>query len=241
MILGMPITDKYDWYIGLARLYAAMIQCRVHFGEASYGDGEFKCIMGHKGETARGQVYNDQLQKDLIETMMEPAGQWFCYWGNNKPLRKECDAWLEKHQPPGVWLPRRVVAAANCHGHLGDIFRAIRSRNTLLVGPAHFKDLPDRVIGQNARIEIHGTEAWKHIDEVCSEVSVEVASGKIDLVIFAAGMAAPVMVHRLMKEFRGKATFWDVGAIFDPYCGVFLRKHYRLKEWQENVMWKNVE
>ena len=50
------------------------------------------------------------------------------------------------------------------------------------------------------------------------------------------------MVHGLAGYFpsHSRITLWDVGAIFDPYCGVFMRNHYRLPDWQENVMEKNL-
>ena len=62
-----------------------------------------------------------------------------------------------------------------------------------------------------------------------------------DLVLFSAGLGAAVMVHQLWAEFAGQATLWDIGAVLDPYCGVFSRKNYRTLEWQESVMPLNLE
>ena len=231
-------TNEWHWHLHLTRLYAALILGGHHFAEASYGDGEWFCILGYEGKTARGQVYNPKLRADLIRTLMEPVGQWCCYWGHptKKVLRAECDAWLEKNQPPVVWFAQRALPPANCHGNLWPLFRALKTRKILLVGPSHLERLPDGVIGKPvARVEVHPTDAWKQVDDVCGQVTEAIRETGADVVLFSAGMAAPVMVHQLWGH-RKDATFWDIGAILDPYCGVFSRKVYVLKTWQDNIM-----
>ena len=64
--------------------------------------------------------------------------------------------------------------------------------------------------------------------------------GGDELVLFAAGMAANVMIWRLWPECRGKATLYDIGAALDPYCGVMSRGSFRERGWRENVMPKNL-
>lgn len=241
----IPPSDdgEWDWYLHLTRLYAAMILGGQHFAEASYGDGEWFCILGYEGKTARGQVYNPKLRADLIRTLMKPTGQWCCYWGHptKKKFRIECDAWLRKHRPPVVWFARRSLPAANCNGQLWPLFRALKTRKVILVGPPHHSKLDDGVIGKPvARIELHPTDAWRQVDAICNKVSRALDETGADCVLFSGGMAAPVMVHKLWGLHHKKATFWDIGAILDPYCGVFARKHYRLKEWQEGDMLRNL-
>ena len=239
----IPPTEDWPWYLHLTRLYAAMILDGHHFAEASYGDGEWFCILGYQGKTARGQEYNPKLRADLTRTLMEPTGQWCCYWGHptHQKLRTECDAWLRENQPPVIWFARRALPAANCHGELWPLFRALKTRKVILVGPKHHSKLSDDVIGKPvARIELHATDAWRQVDEVCKRVTEAMDETGADCVLFSAGMAAPVMIHKLWGQNRRAATFWDIGAILDPYCGVFSRKNYKLTEWQENVMPRNL-
>lgn len=246
MIFGLPPTSDWRWFVHLTRLYAGLVHSRTHFAEASYGDGEWRCILGYEGFTARRQEYNPALRADLIRTLMKPTGQWCCYWGSESKggeagrLRRECDEWLREHRPPVVWLARRALPAANCHGMLWPVFQACRNRRVLLVGPKHFERLGDGVVGKHLHLPVHGQAAWREVEATCRDLGKIVEDGDADLVLFSAGMAAPVMVHQLWGEYHKRATFWDVGAVLDPYCGVYERKNYRLPEWQRDVMPLNV-
>jgi len=132
-----------------------------------------------------------------------------------------------------------VLPAANCHGNLGPFFKAVRTRRTILVGPEHFERLPEEVIGRFTHIPVPGKTAWKVVDETCDQVLSTANTG--DLVLFSSGMASGVSVHRLWPELKGQVTLWDVGAIFDPYCGVFSRKVYKTEKWQQGIMGLNLE
>jgi hypothetical protein len=104
------------------------------------------------------------------------------------------------------------------------------------VGPKHFEHLD--VIGDFTHIEVTDNRAYEEIDWTCDQLRDTIKDG--DLVLFSSGMASPVSIWRLWPEFRGRVTLWDVGAIFDPYCGVYSRKTYAKDEWQRDVMPKNL-
>lgn len=235
-----PPDNDWRWFIHVTRLYAAMVYNRVHFAEASYGDGEWYCILGYEGATSNGQVYEPWLGEMLRSTLLEPVGQWFSYFGDpaRNPLRVESDQWLKDNGVDVVWFARRPLPAANCHGLLGPFFEAVRTRRTILVGPRHLERLPPEVIGNFKHIPVTDNRAYEEIDETCDRVLDIVRHD--DLVCFSSGLASGVSIHRLWPELQGQVTLWDVGAIWDPYCGVYSRKNYAKKEWQRDVMPRNL-
>ena len=107
-----------------------------------------------------------------------------------------------------------------------------------MVGPEHLKKLPPEVVDPLDLMTVKGNRAYEQIDEICEWVRERV--DKDELFLFSIGMAAAVVVHRLQGEFPGIATFYDAGAVWDPYCGVYSRKTYAKEEWRENIMPRNL-
>ena len=226
------------WFVHLTNHYAALVRHGIPFAEASYGDGEFLCIMGRTGANCDGTKYEPGLQEALVNTLLRPAGIWCSFFDVPGPTRDSAVAWVEKNCPPIHWVAQRAVGRAAEIGRASPFFQAARTRSVVLVGPSHLADLPPNVIGSFQHIEVPATDAWREVDDIASRVRELVHPWT--LVLFAAGMASNILIHRLWGASARSATLVDVGALLDPYCGVFSRNYQRDLAWQRDTMPRNL-
>ena len=80
---------------------------------------------------------------------------------------------------------------------------------------------------------------YKRQDETYAAVLEVVAPD--DLVLFAAGFATKILIHRLWSVLRGRATLWDIGSAFDPYAGRATRNYHALASWRNTTKARNLE
>jgi hypothetical protein len=230
--------DRADWHwhVPLVQTYAALIEDRMHFAQANYGDGEWSCLLGHRGVNSQGEVYNPELRDALRETLMDPVGQW-CGSNPGPKLEAEADGWCESNGVRVRWVAKETLAAANVNGNLAPFLRACRTRPVVLVGPKHLRALPMEVLEPRLFIEVPESTAWQVAGEIADSLRWA-SSGH--LILLSAGMATNLIVHRVWPELRGRATMLDTGAIFDPYVGVYSRKSYRREAFQNEAMQRNL-
>jgi len=213
--------------------YATLIRDCAHYAQANYGDGEWACMLGHSGENCNGEVYHPYLASLLRETLFRPVGQW-CGSNPGKKLKEDAGRWIATRKVAVEWVDKEVLVRANIEGRLGPWLEAVRTRRVVLVGPAHLAALKPEVIGAFTFIGVTPNTAWENAVSTSRSVLRAVAPG--DLVLFAAGMGSNLMIHRLWPELRGQVTLHDVGALLDPYVGVWSRNPYRDLAWQHDVL-----
>lgn len=230
------------WHEATVALYAAMLHDRVHFAQTAYGDGEWMCILGeYPKRNANNETFSPELGRALAKSLMEPTGQWCCLWPEGAAatkIRRMALGWIAEHKPAVRWLPFRPFGWANQEGRMAPIFRAWRTRRVLLIGPQHLSAVPETVIQPARHIVVADTAASRFWEETVAAVLPVLEPD--DLVIVAAGMCANLIVHRLNGMFREQATFIDVGALLDPYAGVYSRRIYRDTDWRVSIMPENL-
>lgn len=243
LIRSVPRRGFHDrrWAERLVDIYAQMLGRRQHFAQAAYRDGEWACMLGRDGVNANGEVYHPGLADALRHTLREPVGQWCVFWQPvggrlGADLHQKARAWIAEHYTGVPWIVDRPFAAANRMGVIAPFLRATRERRVVLVGPRHMDRLPRDVLTPAVHVEVPDATAWRVTDDIVAEISDAVQPD--DLVLFCAGMASNLMVHRLWPMLQDTVTLLDIGAVLDPYCGVYSRSTHRNPEWRENVMMK---
>lgn len=202
------------------------------FGVANYGDGEWSCILGASGENCDGHRYSPELAEDLRHTLFEPGG--YLYGTNpGDRLRPVVTDWVEAHGVDVRWVEKNELSDANWRGELGPVFAELRKKNVMMVGPPHLRHLPAEVVEPVDVITVPPVNCYDAIHETLAAIRRDCVN--VDVVTFSASMASNVMIHRLYDEMGGDVTLIDLGAIFDPYCGVNSRKRYRDPENPERI------
>lgn len=235
--------DWTEWADGMVAAYAAMLEAHHNFAIATYGDGEWMCILGeYPSKNANSERFYPELGEALAESLRNPTGQWCALWPKGSAanaIRPRAEAWMRENAPDVTWLPFRPLGWANIAGRAAPLFRALKRRRVVLVGPEHLKAVPLDVLRPVEHVVVSATKASDEWMDTVDRVA-EVAKDD-DVILVAAGMCAGLIVHRLGWLWPARSvTAWDIGAVLDPYAGVYSRKVYRHAPWRANVMPANI-
>ena len=221
--------------------YAMMIEGNMQFAQVNYGDGEWLAILGRpKGSfNSQGEDMGHPALRDALrQTLFFNTGVW-CGTNPGRRRQREVNLWVEKHEPDVHWVFKDTLSGANVRGDIGPVFRAIRRRNTFIVGPQHLSRLSQDVVGHRMIMKVADTTAWMDA-EATAKALVSICKGH-ELVLLCAGMGSNLIAHHAWPKLKLKGcSLLDMGAIFDPYVGVYSRKHYKRPVWQDAKR-KNLE
>lgn len=237
----MNWPEDRSWVDLSVATYAALVRSGVGFAQSAYRDGEWYCMLGHRGRNVNGERYGPELGAALRRTLTEPAGQWCVFWwahdSKGVAVRKQALKWLESNQPQVAWIPDRPIGRAMEIGRAAPFWRAVQHRRVVLVGPKHLQG--QDLIHVSQHIVVPDGDAWRYVDNLLVQVRRAI-EGEPPVVLFASGMASNLMIHALAAETRGTATvLYDIGAALDPYAGVYSRGEYATPKWRDTVKDRN--
>lgn len=190
------------------------------FSLARYGDGEFYCMWGKKGQNSNGCKYTEELRQALYDSMNHQYDPTFIY-GMQRILPHD-RARAEKEYPETDWHDTEIFSEAVAEGKLYPLIEQLRKMPLVVicnhdVSDAIRKIIPGREI--NKIIPIRRSNAYEDRKLVVNECLKYKDEERVYL--FSCGMAA----NAFISELHGKVDGWliDVGHIWDPFVGNMSR------------------
>ena len=180
----------------------------IDFSFSRFGDGEMFCMEGKEGMNCDRHEYFPDLGKALRNVLKNPKGVMGLMPKAEKLRSCSVD-----------WVDGRCFCDALIDGDLDRFMEALRYRYIIVVGPWHLRNL--KYIDDFIKVPYRN--AWLEYDRIKDEIESAKATNT-DVIIYACGMMAPVLIHALYNK---NITQIDVGAVFDPYCGVHSRLYHK--------------
>lgn len=236
--------------------YVALLKAGTPFTLSNIGgDGEFLTITGWDGTNSDGRESTPEKATALAETLLKPR---LTYHGYNpghleSEKRRNAEAWLRKHginvpihvghlhdQDYGKseinvrWVHKEIISSANVRGKLNPFLRVLSERPLMVVGPSTLSMvfLID-VLHCNVTELVPPESGWEILDILEAKMIQKLSGCPPDVIVtWSLGYLTKVLMWRLAPKFP-QATQIDVGAIWDPYCGLLNRHGYRRPEWEE--------
>lgn len=205
--------------------YCTLLRQGKPFTQANYCDGEWKAITGRAySETCDGQAFNAEATKLLGETIRKPRP--YFYGVIQEPWHDKGIAFCREHKWPVddiQWVDKNITYRANAEGRAGAFWSALRARRVCMVGPAHLRRVTFLTFVDF--VEVPSRNALDALKTLERQVLVAAARSQPDVICFSASFAAKVLIYRLWPDLGSWITLFDTGAMLDPYCGVFSRRH----------------
>lgn len=191
---------------------------KTPFSLARFGDGEFLCLEGKEGGNSHGCAYTPQLKDDLASIIAEKDTNFL------KGMQRILPSQLRRVRPmleDGTWVDSEVFGDALANGELKPFFDALKGMRVMIVSSKekHSAPIPYVHFVETPRTNTHAEK-----ESILRAVSLRLADGDIDVVLFACGMAAGTLVHALYRKYK-KVSFIDIGHILDPFCGESSRDY----------------
>lgn len=195
-----------------------LLPSNTHFSR--FGDGEWYAILGRKGTNIDGCRYDlPGLGADLRVAAISPS-----------PLVTNALQGLVRGKEGLMAEIRKVVPEVDAWPD-ADVFREAAKRNdhwdllnrgrVCLVGPAH--------LGKLGTLQVVTPGRNAYYDRVTVMRKMWDLRLEVDTFLLSCGFLANVVIHHLSVPLGPEVGLLDVGAIWDPWCGVVARPWHRKK------------
>lgn len=216
------------------------------------GDGEFLTILGWPGTNSDGRKSTPEKQEALARCILEPRSTFHGYNpgtpGSEK--QKNAEAWLRIqgvnvpcYHPSYItdegfgnakinvrWVHKEIIAGANCQGKLGPFLAALRDRKPIVVGSRHLAPMAKRLNARSVYL-LPPQVGWEDLERIERNLRQLFTSEPANAVVtWSLGYLTKVLQWRLIPDYP-LLTQIDVGAVFDPYCGLRNRRFYKSDKW----------
>lgn len=233
--------------------YTTLLLQRTPFTLSNIGgDGEFLTICGWAGTNSDGKQSTPEKRDALARCILEPRSTFHGYNpgtpGSDK--QRNAELWLDRHgvnvpkyfpsyiEDPEYgsakvnvrWVHKEIIASANCQGKLGPFLSALKARRPAVIGSSHLASMAKR-LDADAVYLIPTHVGWEDLERIERNIRMLLSTHPRDgVVTWSLGYLTKVLQWRLIPDYPD-LTQIDLGAVFDPYCGVRNRRFYKSDKW----------
>ena len=200
-----------------------MLKEKKAFKFARFGDGEWNCILGKKGQNCDGHQYFPDLGSNLKRIILsEPE-----YLVGLQPLSMSYERSNDvRALCEGLnieWVNADILHNASIDGKLHEFINALAGRYLIVVGPIHLSGFFSNCV----HIVIPRDNCWLEYEQVRQQIDFHVDGINNAVVLLAASMMSEVIIDAFAEHHH---TFIDIGSVLDPYVGIKSRRyHHKLK------------
>ena len=210
------------------------------FQQANYGDGEWQVILGWVGKGNSDKITYTQHMTDVLKDTLVDGH--FTHYGTNcgqKILNAVKVHIIENKLQELDWVYKETLTNANCNGYIGWFFKEMKRREVVIIGGEHLSNLD--IIPNAKFIPVPRYDAFETYIETGQKILKHI--DRKPILLFSAGFMTNATMHYLLKCYPETRNLFmiDMGAIFDPYVGVWSRSKYKKEEWQKTTLLKNIE
>lgn len=215
--------------------YVAWVQAKEPFALSRFGDGEWYSILGRTGKTCDGQTYTFSLQRDLSRILMDaPSYHLGLQPLAVRQLSAEIGQWLLDRGLNPAWVNSDVWHRASIHQRFSPMLDALRTRQLVIVGPAHLQGLAN-ILPIVQFVEVPDQNAHEALPTVRYQLAKSLArmAKRTDdaVVALCAGPASNVLIHDYCGHTPTasspvRTTWIDFGSVFEPYVGLSIRRYH---------------
>lgn len=149
------------------------------------------------------------------------------------------------------WVHKEILSAANVRGDLGPFIRALRRRHTFVIGSEFIAfGWAEDVLRARQTLRFPTSVGWDDLPDIRQHVAQLIDQMPVGSVVtWSLGYLTKVLMWEaapfdppamwMLAAMRPDLTHIDVGAMWDPYCGVRNRHGYRRETWPD-AMAKNL-
>ena len=220
--------------------FVGLIKSTDAFAFSRWGDGEFNCLLGVKGENCDGVRYTPELRRDLLRVLTDyknahALNYYFGFLEISREIHKDnLRAFMLDYPLVVRWSEGDFLHQANRTGKLFPLIEALRSKDVLYVGPNHLRLLDsNNIVRINTFVEVPAIGAYDEISRIKKDVLNKTKPNQ--LIGVSMGIGAKVLIHDLYYSIGSDHQIIDFGSVFDGYVGVFSRKYFSRKEWMTYV------
>jgi hypothetical protein len=201
----------------------------IKFSFSRWGDGEWSSVLD-KGKkwNCDGHRYFPDMGKQLSQVLIsQPTYRLGMQSLAYRLFGKHIESFLKKHNLQNlVWHNADVFHKGAIKGKLDDIVKAVSTRQTLIVGPDHLKDLRNKSFKVWQHVVVPKKDLFLRVNQIYDQVVEKLNSTNEPTVVsLSASMPAEILLDRLHKVYGEQHTIIDFGSLWDQLVGVKSRSY----------------
>jgi len=189
-----------------------------NFALARYGDGEFLCASGAKGENCDRHRYFPTLGLELRKILNTPQEYVMAAQPTEHGLYSDRDKYQQN------WTDADLMHKASEEGKIKQLIDALSQRNVIVVGNNRHKAL-NKHIRVWEFVEVPMINAWTFYPKLLPSVLHLAMKNENVVFLFMAGMTTNVLIDKCYKANKNN-TYLDCGSVFDIYLGKKTRSYH---------------
>jgi hypothetical protein len=195
------------------------LKLKENFSFSRYGDGEWNCLLGKKGQNCDAHKYFDDLGAELKRILFQSPNYYIglqnlAYTQQPDLISKITETYNLK------WCNSDMLHHMSIKNTIQPFFDALKGRNVLLVAPNRLKKLDI----WNQFISVPEKDCWLSYELIKKEIQLQI---KKDIVIlYCASMMSNVLIDHFSSE---DITQIDCGSVFEPFIGHANRTYHANK------------
>lgn len=194
-----------------------------NFSFARYGDGEWKCILGEKGENCDNHPYTHDLGLALSLALCEPQSYYLGMQPKSqRDIKSEIDKWLSDMELNIEWCNADILHNASIDDRLGEFFKAMQGRRIIFVAPERLNAVAMKISAIHIPVQLYNV--WRWYRQIYGDILDQIDKNAV--ILYSMSMAAKVLIAKLHDEYGDTITQVDCGSVFDPYCGYRTRRYH---------------
>lgn len=212
------------------QFYVDRIKRGQPFSFVRYGDGEFSAILGdNRQRTGSGShsLTIPQMRADMRKSVLQrhKAANYIMAL-RQTALKPQIKRWIRQYAPDVAWHDCTVFYKASRKGRLYPFIQAVRDSGLpiVVVGPPWMRRLNGKVFKLADFVDIPARDCYWHKDKIIKRV---LAFGKPAIITISAGPPGKIMVYELFRRIGQHSFIFDLGSLWDVYCGKRSRQYMR--------------
>ncbi len=202
-----------------------LIQDQTPFAFSRWGDGEWHCVLGHKGRNCDGHSYFTDLGASLAHVLREQSHTFGMQSLAKRTMGEEITKWLQANSLDPLWTDADILHNAAWDGRLHEFTDALKVRGFVLVGPVHLAGL-----NPLCHIRTSETQAWLGKERILIESMDAMDKYPSAIFVLCCGPMANWLTHVLWGYGHHSRTIIDAGSVFDPWGSRRARTYQKHKD-----------
>ena len=208
--------------------YLNKLQNGEFFSFSRWGDGEWICVSGGKGQNCDGHSYFPEMSQCLRNALSNDLGYYKALFEPSNIQVSQNQHWLKplltKFGSKVNWVLADVWEYLVKDKGINELVSQLNSMNYIIVSEKCKRKLN---INYKDFIEIPSQNCFLEKENIKNQMIAMTEKYKMPVFGLSASMASNVIIDELFPIIGDKCWMIDFGSIWDPFCKGLTRSYHR--------------
>jgi hypothetical protein len=197
-----------------------------NFSFSRFGDGEWNCIFGVKGQNTDKHPYSPELRDRLLSIVGSDQKYKLGLQRLGYEIHKSSIDSITNKQGY-KWCNADTIHRASIKGNLNALFDAMVSREVVLVAPMRFKIISEKwsTFPKFTHVIIPDIDCFSTYEHTRKAIRGLVKKDVI--ILYCASMMSNVLIDNIYVQHGDSLTQIDLGSVLEPYIGHSNRSYHK--------------